>query len=261
VRELTLRHTTANTVTAIGRSVDLPRLDDLTLLPDRSNADWPVEQYRGFAESSLAERVKWLRVVVGTDAEAEALAGPHLANLRGLDVEGVLVTEDYLDNTRRVAGAVGGLLSSRYLVNLKELTLTGGAVLVFSRITDDVAKGLKRLQLEAPNLDEGFTGLLRRDGLSNLTDLSITLSIYPAKVYFSWLCTALANSPLAGRLRHLRLTGSWAPGSVSAGEVLRLIRALNPETMETLVLDRIAQEAPEVWAELQTRFPGKVRLL
>jgi uncharacterized protein (TIGR02996 family) len=256
VRELILRHTTANIIPVIGRSTDLPGLDDLTLLPDRSNSDWPVEQYRGFSESSLAKRVKWLRVVIGADTEAKALAGPHLANLRGLDVQ--VANENDSPNVRR---AVGGLLSSRYLVNLKELTLAGAGVLALPQLADQVAKGLRRLVLVANELDEGLTSMLRRDALASVTDLSITLSVIPMPFYFSRLCNALADSQLAGRLRHLRLIRSWDHESVTAGELLRLIRALNPETLETFVLDRSVQDTTEVWAELQTRFPGKVRLV
>jgi uncharacterized protein (TIGR02996 family) len=261
VRELTLRHATTDVIRAVAGSADVPRLDDLTLLPDRSNADWPAEQYRGFANSSLVKRVKWLRVVIGTPYEAVALANAHLVNLCGLDVQGPPVAGSYSQTVHSGGLAVCDLLASPHLVGLKELKLTGTAVLVLSRLPDCAAKGLRRLAFAANELAEGFTSVLRRDALSNLTDLSIALGDHAARPDLPTLCAALADSPLAGRLRHLRLTGYWAPGSVSAGELLRLIRALNPETLETLVLDSAAQETPEVWAELQTRFAGKVRLV
>jgi hypothetical protein len=95
-----------------------------------------------------------------------------------------------------------------------------------------------------------------------LTDLAVSAS---GDGIF-WVCYALADSVLPRQFRHLRLVGPWAgglrPSDAGIRAVwLRLVRALDPEKLETLVLDRAIRDIPEVWGELQERFPGRVSLV
>jgi hypothetical protein len=94
--------------------------------------------------------------------------------------------------------------------------------------------------------------LIRRDPFSALTDLTISAHGDIGPMY-----AAIAESPLAGRLRHLRLTG----GGVSGVLISRLIRVLDPENLETLALDFGVRDVRGIWGELQERFPGRVSLV
>jgi uncharacterized protein (TIGR02996 family) len=249
VRELRLGHAAATAVAVIGASPHLPRLEELTLRPDRSNIAWPAEQYRAFAESPLAGRVKWLHVVVGAPDEVAALDGPHLANLAGLHVEGAASLIPDREDVARVAG----LLASPHLTGLKELTLTGAACLALGPLPGRLAAGLRRLVVNAGTFATGLVGLLRDDALPAVTDLCVSSGAHALGVH-----SVLANSPLAGRLRHLRLAGGWAAEPDTKRELLRLARVLDPGRLETLALDRQLKNWPEVWDEFQTRFPGRV---
>ncbi len=256
VRELSLGHAAATAVTTIAGSRHLPRLNDLTLRPDHSNIDWPAEQYRAFAHSSLASRVRWLRVVIGSPAEAAALDGPHLANLTGLHIDPVPVDERDREDTARVANAVAQLLASPHLTGLKELTLPGVASLALAAVQAHLAAKIRRLIVNAPTFNTSLPSLLRADVFPDLTDLHVAAPPLQLREVYG----ALAESPLAGRLRHLRLAGEW-PGVLSVEEELvRLVRALNP-ALETLALEHGVREVPEVYGELQARFPRKVRFL
>jgi uncharacterized protein (TIGR02996 family) len=254
VRELLLGSAAATAVTAVAQSRNLPRLEELSLRPDRSNIAWPAEQYRAYVDSSLPGRVRWLLVVIGTAEEAAALRGPHLERLCGLRVEGVHEDASYAEDWARVANAARVLLGSPHLSGLKELNLTGAPADIFAGAAPAFAGSLRRLTVQAiraPSLCEA----LRRDAFPALVDLSIATSDDTAAQ-----CAALADSPLAGRLRHLRLPGWWGEGD-SRRELLRLADALDPERIETLAVTRHLRDEPEVWETFRTRFPGRVSVV
>ena len=254
VRELLLGSAAATAVTAVAQSRNLPRLEELSLRPDRSNIAWPAEQYRAFVDSSLATRVRWLNVVIGRADETEVLHGAHFANLSGLSLSGLPDADD--DEATLVAAAAIGLTRSSFLTELKELTLTGTMSLYVGMLVGWLAGQLRRLVVDGLSRSGPFCDLIRRDPFSALTDLTVSTRDGIRVVY-----AALADSPLAGRLRHLRLTGGQTNRWRTWDELPRLINALDSEKLETLALDPEVRDVPEVWAELQERFPGRVSVV
>ena len=258
VRELVLDSCAANLLTAVGRSRHLPAIDTLALRPDRSNAAWPAEQYRAYADSGLAARVRRLRVAVGRVAEVGALLGPHLDELVELSLGGPVSDEDL----GLTAALTTGLTRFADLTNLKELSLSGTTPHFAGGLVGWVCGRLQRLAVEGLPITRTLCDLIRDDHFPTLTDLAVASpeALFP-------LCAALADSPLAGRLRHLRLTGSRRlPGGLrlppeERAACVRLARALDPENLETLAQDRGVRDLPEVWGELQERFPGRVSLV
>jgi uncharacterized protein (TIGR02996 family) len=255
VREIGLGAAATSALTAVAGSRHLPRLEELSLRPDRSNVAWPAEQYRAFSESSLASRVKWLKVVIGTADEADALDGPHLANLRVLRVEGDPVLDQDREDVARVAGAARALLGSRHLTGLKELALTGAACDAVSRLATHFATSLRRLTISSAGA-VAVRDAIRRDTFPALTDLTLTVTSQMGDI-----SAALIDSPLARRLRHLSLSGGRLSEQDGQREILQLVQALDPERLETLALDRRVRDLPDVWDELQARFPGRVSLV
>jgi uncharacterized protein (TIGR02996 family) len=263
IRELRLQQASAGAVTQIGSSRHLPRLDELALYPDRTNSAWPADQYRAFAASPLAERVKRLTVVIGSPAETAALDGPHLANLTGLHLDRSTAGLEYPADVARVVEAAVGLLASPHLRGLRELRITGADV--GGTPAAPTGRRQRRLNAEAADFGTGLARLLlhRRITFPALSDLSIS-SLAP----ISGMYGVVAGSPFAGQLRHLRLVGgrmndlSTPRDSIAVQFVQRLllglVDALDPEKLETLVLDREVRDYSEVWAELQERFPGRV---
>lgn len=248
VREIVLDSSAATAVTAIAESRHLPHLDTLTLNPDRSNSAWPAEQYRAYANSSLADRVKHLKVVIGRIDEAAALRDAFFANLIGLNIG--VATNDWHESGIAASTALNAAWTA--CPTLRELTLSGdacNAVGVFGGWRDNY---LRRFVVNGLLASDPLCNLIRRDECFALTDLSISTRCDIGPCY-----AVLAESPLTGWLRHLRLIG----GGVMRPLIIKLIRALDPEKLESLVLDRGVRDMSEVWDELQERFPGRVSLV
>jgi uncharacterized protein (TIGR02996 family) len=252
VRELSLLGTNTAAVRAVAASPHLPRLEELSLRPDRSNAAWAVELYRTYAASPLAGRVKQLQVVIRSTEEVEALHGPHLANLARLHIIGPPTVVDPWPAT----GAA--LARSKVLSGLRELSLSGSAsAMADGGLPDWLTGQLRQLTVEAvPDTLAAIGNLVRRDPLPALTDLSLRSTVQLEHLY-----SALAASPLAGRLCHLRLTGGWGSESDARRELLRLADVLASGPLETLALGRQVRYWPEVWDELQERFTGRVSVV
>lgn len=254
VRVLKLEQAAAPTVTAAGASKHLPRIEELHLKPDRSNVLRPVEQYRAFARSPLAERVRRLRVVIGGGTEAAALDGPHLATLRGLHIEVVYVTGEPLEDIR-AGRAVAALLGSPHLTGLRELTLVGApGAAALAGLPPRTAAGLVRLDLNTGPVWGEVALLLQADAFPAVADLALSAN------EAAGLATALAESPLVGRLRHLKLTGGMPVREIPT-VFPRLASALDPDRLETLAVGRQVREVPEVWNDLRGRFPGRVSVV
>ena len=251
VRELMLDSSAATAVTAIAESRHLSRLEELSLHPDRSNIAWPAEQYRAYTASSLATRVRRLNVVIGRMEEAEALNGPHLANLVALTLHQLPYDED--DGV--VAGGMVLVMAHSHMNGLRELSITGVATLAAGGLPNWLAGQLRRLVIGGIVAPGMLCECIRRDQFTALTDLSVSSRSIEA-VY-----AALAESPLAGRLYHLRLLGGETTRPDARVELLRLVNALDPEKLETLALDRGVRDVPGLWDELQERFPGRVSLV
>src|SRR5262249_10577184 len=106
VRGLSLTGGASSALEAVAASPHLGQLEELHLTPDRSNIHWPEDQYRAFAASPLAERVKRLHAEVGSPAQVLTLygglaqSGAPLGNLTALDLHAPFsVTEpDEIDN-------------------------------------------------------------------------------------------------------------------------------------------------------------------
>jgi uncharacterized protein (TIGR02996 family) len=254
VRKLALLGADTWAVTAVAGSQHLPQLEDLALRPDRSNAAWPAEQYRAYAKSSLATRVRRLKVVITRAEEAEALSGPHLANLTGLELTG-LAGEGGWAEEATASGALA-LARSSFLTGLRELSLSGTASLFVGSVPRTLTDRLTSLTIEGIRHTSRFCELIRLDPFAALTDLVISVNHGIEQVY-----AALADSPLAGRLRHLRVTTEEKSQWSACLELLRLVKTLDPEKLETVALDRAVRDLPEVWGELEDRFPGRVSVV
>jgi uncharacterized protein (TIGR02996 family) len=252
LRALELKFGAATLLDALGRSPHLSQLEELRLVPDRSNSTWGEQQYRALAAALLAERVKRLKVEIAVPAETRALAGIAFRNLTGLEIRFYLfgVNEP---SQRAVVNGVAELLGAARLDELEELALDATTSAAVWHPDWPRLPRLRRLALCLPGTCAPrpfpFEGLFPA-----LTDLTVAFGRIR-----DWL-GALAPWPGIARLRHFRLLSGGriiVPKAVPA--LLRLVRELDPERLETLRISSRVCNAETVCPALAERFGDRVR--
>jgi uncharacterized protein (TIGR02996 family) len=252
LRALELKFGVSTLLDAIGRSPHLLQLEDLRLVPDRSNGTWGEKQYRALAASLLAERVKRLNVEIAVPTETRALAEVPFRNLAGLDVRfyphGAQAHEP---GQPAVVTGVSELLGCTHLAELEELTLDRTTSAAVWRPEWPRLPRLRRLDLYLP--DELAGRPFPAEGLlPALTDLTVQFSRN------DWL-DALAEWPGIARLRHLCLNRYRVIIPKAVPTLLRLVRELDPDRLETLRISSRVCNAETVYPVLTERFGARVR--
>jgi uncharacterized protein (TIGR02996 family) len=253
LRTLRLGQSAGAGMRAIGNSAHLSRLEALHLDPDRSNSQWPPEQYRAFGDSSLGERLSRLSLVLTDVTEVLALHGAPLGHLTALEIRaprGLSEREEF----DRAALAALDLLSLPHLMRLDELTLDATAAQSLDNADRAVLGRLRKLELSVNPLLRPALPLKAWNLAPTLTDLSLAVTDWPIR----WVLS-LAGSPIVGQVRHLRLDGSLKTNPDGVHAMLQLARALDTRHLETLRLGETTCPSPAVRAVLAEKLGDRVR--
>jgi uncharacterized protein (TIGR02996 family) len=253
LRALRLSHNSGAGFEAITGSPHLSRLEALRLDPDRSNAQWPAQQYRMFASSPLAGRVTRLSITLADATESLALHGAPLSKLTALEVRaprGLSTREGF----ERATLAAADLLSLPHLDHVAELTLDRTTTAALVNLDRSLLGRLRKLELAIGPYVEPEAVFNLWALAPALTDLSILGPNWTSR----WVA-ALAAASFGDQLRHLRLDGHVEPDRDRVLKMLQLVRGLDADRLETLRLGEAVCPSPKVRAALTEKFGDRVR--
>jgi uncharacterized protein (TIGR02996 family) len=252
LRALELKYGARTVPETVGRSAHLTQLEELRLIPDRSNTGCGEQQYRALALSPLAARINRLISEIGTPAEARELIGAPFRNITALDVR---TPRGAWVNPTTLADGVTELVSSVRDGELEELALDVIASGALWRPAMARLPRLRRLEVVPPN------------SLANPPRFFPSARLFPAlddltasRLTPEWI-DALADWPVTKHLRHLHIDLNVRPEmkESTGASLLRLADALDPAVVETLRIGSAMCSILAVRAALAERFGDRVR--